>query len=60
MLQFCTNVFRLGVKELWSLWRDRMMLVLIIYIFSFAINKECVNVFKQQDTTRLDLCNQLY
>ena len=37
MRLFWTNVFRLGVKELWSLWRDRMMLFLIIYIFSFAI-----------------------
>jgi len=38
MFLFLTNVYRLGVKELWSLWRDRMMLVLIIYIFSFAIH----------------------
>lgn len=37
MFLFLTNVFRLGVKELWSLWRDRMMLVLIVYIFSFAV-----------------------
>ncbi|WP_028007688.1 ABC transporter permease [Solimonas flava] len=31
------NVYRLGVKELWSLWRDPMMLFLIVYTFSFAI-----------------------
>jgi ABC-2 type transport system permease protein len=31
------NVFRLGVKELWSLVRDPIMLVLIAYTFTFAI-----------------------
>lgn len=32
-----TNIYRLGVKELWSLWRDPMMLVLIIYVFTGAV-----------------------
>ena len=31
------NIFRLGVKELWSLVRDPMMLVLIAYTFSVSI-----------------------
>lgn len=31
------NVYRLGVKELWSLLRDPMMLVLIVYAFTVAI-----------------------
>jgi len=31
------NVYRLGIKELWSLWRDPAMLVLIVYAFTFAI-----------------------
>ena len=31
------NIYRLGVKELWSLWRDPMMLVLIVYVFTFAV-----------------------
>jgi len=31
------NVFRLGVKELWNLARDPMMLVLIVYTFTLAI-----------------------
>ena len=31
------NVYRLGVKELWSLWRDPMMLVLIVYVFTAAV-----------------------
>lgn len=31
------NILRLGVKELWSLWRDRMMLVLIAYTFTVSI-----------------------
>ena len=30
-------VFRLGVKELWSLWRDPVMLGLIIYVFSIGV-----------------------
>ena len=31
------NVYRLGVKELWSLWRDPMMLALIVYAFTLAV-----------------------
>ena len=31
------NIWRLGVKELWSLARDPMMLVLIVYTFSISI-----------------------
>ena len=31
------NIYRLGVKELWSLWRDPMMLVLIVYVFTGAV-----------------------
>ena len=31
------NIYRLGVKELWSLLRDPAMLVLIVYTFSFSI-----------------------
>jgi ABC-2 type transport system permease protein len=31
------NIYRLGVKELWSLARDPIMLVLIVYTFSVAI-----------------------
>lgn len=31
------NVYRLGVKELYSLWRDPMMLFLIVYAFSANI-----------------------
>ena len=31
------NNYRLGVKELWSLWRDPMLLVLIVYVFTFAV-----------------------
>jgi ABC-2 type transport system permease protein len=32
-----TNVFRLGIKELWSLLRDPLMLGLIVYTFTFSI-----------------------
>jgi ABC-2 type transport system permease protein len=31
------NIYRLGIKELRSLWYDKVMVVLIIYSFSFAI-----------------------
>ncbi len=31
------NIFRLGIKELWSLVRDPMMLVLIVYTFTLSI-----------------------
>ncbi|RDD94196.1 ABC transporter permease [Acidovorax sp. BoFeN1] len=31
------NVWRLGIKELWSLVRDPMMLVLIVYTFTVSI-----------------------
>ncbi|WP_257388422.1 ABC transporter permease [Tahibacter caeni] len=31
------NTFRLGVKELWSLWRDPMMLALIVYVFTVSV-----------------------
>lgn len=31
------NIYRLGIKELWSLLRDPAMLVLIVYTFSLSI-----------------------
>lgn len=31
------NIFRLGVKELWRLWRDPAMLFLIVYAFTVAV-----------------------
>ena len=31
------NILRLGRKELWSLWRDPMMLLLIVYVFTASI-----------------------
>ncbi|THF61703.1 ABC transporter permease [Pseudothauera rhizosphaerae] len=31
------NILRLGRKELWSLWRDPMMLVLIVYAFTASV-----------------------
>lgn len=34
---FVSNIFRLGIKELWSLVRDPMMLVLIAYTFTASI-----------------------
>ncbi len=37
MRRHLANVYRLGVKELWSLWRDPMMLFLIVYTFSVSI-----------------------
>lgn len=37
MARHLVNIYRLGVKELWSLWRDPMMLVMIIYVFTVAV-----------------------
>ena len=37
MQRHLANIYRLGVTELWSLWRDPMMLALIIYTFTAAI-----------------------
>jgi ABC-2 type transport system permease protein len=32
-----SHIWRLGIKELWSLWRDPMMLFLIVYTFTVAV-----------------------
>jgi ABC-2 type transport system permease protein len=37
MRQKLANIYRLGVKELWSLWRDPTMLFLIVFTFTFAV-----------------------
>ncbi len=37
MTRTISNVFRLGVKELWSLWRDPIMLVLILFTFTVSV-----------------------
>jgi ABC-2 type transport system permease protein len=34
---YFANIYRLGIKELWSLVRDPIMLVLIAYAFSFQV-----------------------
>ncbi|MFX0546352.1 ABC transporter permease [Roseovarius sp. S1116L3] len=37
MFQWLSNIYRLGRKELRSLWTDPALLFLIIYLFSFAV-----------------------
>jgi ABC-2 type transport system permease protein len=37
MNQKLENILRLGIKELWSLWRDPVMLVLIVFTFTVSI-----------------------
>jgi len=37
MRRFLDHVYRLGVKELWGLWRDPMMLVLVVFLFTIAV-----------------------
>ncbi len=37
MKRHLANIYRLGVKELWSLWRDPVMLVLIAYSFTLSV-----------------------
>lgn len=36
-MRYALNVYRLGIKELWSLLRDPIMLLLIVYSFSASI-----------------------
>ncbi|MCC2978271.1 ABC transporter permease [Sphingomonas sp. PL-96] len=36
-MEHAFNIYRLGIKELRSLWRDPMMLLLIVYAFSLGI-----------------------
>jgi ABC-2 type transport system permease protein len=36
-MQHIANIYRLGIKELWSLARDPTMLVLIVYMFTASI-----------------------
>ena len=36
-LRRIANIYRLGVKELWSLLRDPIMLVLIVYTFTLSV-----------------------
>lgn len=37
MSRHLVNIYRLGVKELWSLWRDPMMMILIVYALTLSI-----------------------
>ncbi len=37
MKKHVSNIFRLGIKELQILWRDKIMIFLILWSFSFAI-----------------------
>ena len=37
MKKHIKNIFRLGIKEFQTLWHDKVMILLIAYIFSFAI-----------------------
>lgn len=37
MIRRLSNIYRLGIKELWSLRRDPIMLVLIVYTFTVSI-----------------------
>jgi ABC-2 type transport system permease protein len=42
-----SNIYRLGVKELWSLARDPILLVLIVYSFSFQIYMAATGIPEQ-------------
>jgi len=43
MKRFLTNIFQLGIKELFSLRYDPVMLFLIVYFFSLAVFEEAQN-----------------
>ena len=36
-MRYLMNILRLGRKELWSLWRDPTMLMLIVYVFTLQV-----------------------
>nr|WP_043291080.1 ABC transporter permease [Pseudoxanthomonas spadix] len=36
-MRHVANIYRLGIKELWSLWRDPIMLLLIVYTFTISV-----------------------
>lgn len=36
-MRWTMNIYRLGIKEIWSLLRDPTMLVLIVYVFTVSI-----------------------
>lgn len=38
------NIYRLGVKELWGLWRDPMMLLLVVFLFTVSIYTSATSV----------------
>jgi len=37
MYQPLANVYRLGIKELWGLWRDPIMLLLVVFLFTVSV-----------------------
>ncbi len=37
MRRMLNNVYRLGIKELWSLWRDKALLCIIIWVFTGGV-----------------------
>ncbi len=37
MRRTLVNIWHLGIKELWGLWRDPAMLVLIVFMFGFSV-----------------------
>lgn len=37
IMERLANIYRLGVKELWSLWRYPIMLFLIVWTFTFNV-----------------------
>jgi len=43
MKRFLANIFQLGIKELFSLRYDPVMLFLIVYMFSFSVMEEAQN-----------------
>ena len=43
MIQSVINIFQLGIKELYSLRYDPVMMFLIIYMFSMALYTEAQN-----------------
>ena len=47
MNRHCSNIWRLGIKELRSLWADRVLLVLIVWAFTGGIYSAAIGVSQE-------------
>jgi ABC-2 type transport system permease protein len=44
VLASIANIYRLGVKELWGLWRDPIMLALVVFLFTASVFSQSTSI----------------